>query len=172
MRKFVKPLIASALIFTSAGVYAQGYSVQKIKKIVNVMDANTDSKVAYKEYYEQTVTDNKDSLDTNRDGYITAGEVVIEITEDLIATIKEMRKQGVPEAAINKTVAQELSTAGAEAEALIKKMDTDGDNLVEPEELDAYQRKAFNALDKNKDGVISLSDVKQGRSSGYPIRQH
>lgn len=168
MKKSVKSLIACALIITSIGIYAQSYSKQKVKKIINVMDDNANKKVDYQEYYEQTVTDNKDLLDTNKDGYITAGEVVIEITEDLVETIKEMRKLGVSEQAINKTIANELNTAEKEAAAIIKKMDTDEDNLVEPEEFDAYKRKEFNALDKNQDGVISQSDVK--RSKGYPIR--
>ncbi|KAF3980954.1 MAG: EF-hand domain-containing protein [Methylococcales symbiont of Hymedesmia sp. n. MRB-2018] len=167
MKKLAKPLIVSALLITSVGVYAQGYSGYKVKKIISTMDDNADSKVNYKEFIEQTVTDNKDPLDTNQDGYITAGEIVIEITEDLIETIKEMRKQGVSEADINKTIAKELHTAEKEAEAMISKMDIDHDNLVEPEEFDAFNRKQFNALDKNQDGVISQKDIK--RKKGYPI---
>ncbi|KAF3977061.1 MAG: hypothetical protein HFP77_09290 [Methylococcales symbiont of Iophon sp. n. MRB-2018] len=167
MKKLAKPLIVSALLIVSVGVCAQGYSGYKVKKIISTMDDNADSKVNYKEFIEQTVTDNKDPLDTNRDGYITAGEIVIEITEDLIETIKEMRKQGVSEADINKTIAKELSTAEKEAEAMISKMDSDNDNLVEPEEFDAFNRKQFNSLDKNQDGVISQRDI--NRKKGYPI---
>ena len=170
MKIFVKPLIASALVIASSGVYAQGYSEEKVRKTINIMDDNANKKVDFQEYYEATVTDNDDSLDTNKDGFITAGEVVIEITEDLVETIKEMRKQGVSEKNINKTIANELNTAEKEAEALIKKMDTDGDNLVEPEELEAYKRKQFDALDINHDGVISKYDVKSRK--GFPIRIH
>jgi len=169
MKKLVKPLLASALIIAVSGVNAQTYSGAKVKKYINQMDDSGDGKVTFQEFFEQSVTDNKDSNDVNRDGYITAGEVVIEIKEDLVQTINEMRKAGVSEKDINKTIAKELNTADKEAEALIKKMDTDGDNLVEPSELEAYKQKQFDALDKNQDGVISRKDIK--KTKGFPIRQ-
>ncbi len=168
MKILIKPILASALILVSTGIYAEGYSASKVKKIISTMDDNSDKKVGFQEYYEETVTDNKDSLDTNNDGYITAGEIVIEITEDLVETIKKMRASGVSEANINKTIAKELNTAEKEANALIKMMDTDGDFLVEPGEFKAHKRKLFIALDTNKDGVISSSDIK--KSKGFPIR--
>jgi Ca2+-binding EF-hand superfamily protein len=169
MKKLVKPLLASALIIAVSGVNAQTYSGAKVKKYINQMDDSGDGKVTFQEFFEQSVTDNKDSNDVNRDGYITAGEVVIEIKEDLVQTINEMRKAGVSEKDINKTIAKELNTADKEAEALIKKMDTDGDNLVEPSELEAYKQKQFDALDINQDGVISRKDIK--KTKGFPIRQ-
>ena len=169
MKILVKPLIASVLVIASAGVCAQSYSGSKVKKIINSMDDSGDKKVGFQEYFEETVTDNDDSFDVNKDGYITAGEVAIEIKEDLVQTIKEMRKQGVSEENINKTIAKELNTAEKEAEAIIKKMDTDGDNLVEPSELEAFKHKQFDALDKNHDGSISRKDVK--KTKGFPIRQ-
>ncbi len=170
MKKLVKPFIASALFIVATSTVAQTYSEGKVNKMINSMDDNSNKVVDYQEYIEQTVTDNKDPLDTNRDGYITSGEIVIEITEDLVETIREMRKQGVSEQDINKTIASELGTAEREATALIKKMDSDGDNLVEPEEFAAYKRKQFDALDTNKDGVISRKDVK--KSKGFPIHQY
>lgn len=169
MKKLVKPLIASALVIASSGVFAQTYSASKVKKIINTMDDSGDKKVNFQEFFEETVTDNDDSFDVNKDGYITSGEIVLEIKEDLIETIKEMRKLGVSEKDINKTIAQELNTAEKEAAALIKKMDTDGDNLVEPSELEAYKYKQFDALDRNQDGKISRKDVK--KTKGWPIRQ-
>jgi Ca2+-binding EF-hand superfamily protein len=169
MKKLVKPLLASALIIAVSGVNAQSYSGAKVKKYINKMDDSGDSKVTFQEFFEQSVTDNKDSNDVNRDGYITEGEVVLEIKEDLVQTINEMRKAGVSEQNINKTIANELNTAEKEAAALIKKMDTDGDNLVEPSELEAFKRKQFDALDINDDGVISRKDIK--RTKGFPIRQ-
>jgi Ca2+-binding EF-hand superfamily protein len=48
-------------------------------------------------------------------------------------------------------------------------MDTDGDNLVEPSELEAFKHKQFDALDVNHDGSISRKDVK--KTKGFPIRQ-
>jgi len=169
MKKLVKLLLASALIIAVSGVNAQSYSGAKVKKYINQMDDSGDNKVTFQEFFEQSVTDNRDSNDVNRDGYITEGEIVLEIKEDLVQTINEMRKAGVSEKNINKTIANELNTAEKEAAALIKKMDTDGDNLVEPNELKAYKQKQFDALDRNQDGVISRKDIKKTR--GFPIRQ-
>ncbi len=168
MKKLVKLLLASALIITVSGVSAQTYSGAKVKKYINQMDDSGDKKVTFQEFFEQSVTDNRDSNDVNRDVYITEGEIVLEIKEDLVQTINEMRKAGVSEKNINKTIANELNTAEKEAAALIKKMDTDGDNLVEPSELEAYKHKQFDALDKNHDGVISRKDIK--KTKGFPIR--
>lgn len=170
MKKLVKPLIASVLVIFATGAVAQSYSEDKVNKIIRTMDDNADKTVGYQEYFEETVTDSIDPLDTNRDGYVTSGEIVIEIKEDLVESIAEMRKQGISEQDINKTIAIELGTAEKEAADLIRKMDSDGDNLVEPEEFSAYKRKQFDALDKNKDGVISRKDVR--KSKGFPIHQY
>lgn len=159
MKTLIKPLIVSTLLIASSGLYAQSYSSSNVDNIVNAMDNNNNDKVSFKEYLKESFTDNNDSFDVNKDGYVTAGEVVLEIKEDLVQTINEMRKQGVSESDINKTIENELNTAKAEAEAIIKSMDTDKDNLVEPEEIEAYKRKQFNALDKNKDGSISSADT-------------
>ncbi len=172
MKVFIKPLIASTLIIASSSVFSQSYSGQQVKKAINTMDDNMDNKVEFQEYFEETFTDNKDSFDVNRDGYITSGEIVLEIKEDLVQSILEMRKQGVSEKNINKTIASELKMAEKEAEALIKKMDTDGDKLVEPEEIEAYKRKQFDKLDKNDDGFISSSDTEKSDSKpskGYSV---
>ncbi len=159
MKILIKPIVATTLVMVSVGVYAQGYSVKKNADTIYSMDDNGDKKVNFQEFFEETVTDNDDSFDVNKDGYITSGEIVLEIKEDLVQTINEMRKQGVSEKDINKTIANELNTAEKEAEALIKKMDADGDSLVEPEELKAYKEKQFDALDRNDDGLITSSDT-------------
>lgn len=172
MKKLVKPLIVSTLLIASSSVYAQSYSSDRLNKTINTMDDNMDNKVRFDEYFEETFTDNKDSFDVNKDGYITSGEIVLEIKEDLIQTINEMRKQGVSEKNINKTIANELKTAEKEAEALIKKMDADGDNLVEPNEIKAFKHDQFDALDKNHDGVISSSDANKNKAAptkGYSV---
>ena len=159
MKILIKPIVATTLVMVSVSVYAQGYTVKKNADTIRSMDDNGDKKVNFQEFFEETVTDNNDSFDVNKDGYITSGEVVLEIKEDLVQTINEMRKQGVSEKDINKTIANELNTAEKEAEALIKKMDADGDSLVEPEELKAYKKKQFDALDRNDDGLITSSDA-------------
>ncbi len=163
-------VITSALIFASTGLSAAGYTENKVKNIINSMDDNADDKVRFQEYYEETVTDNRDTLDRNKDGFVTAGEVANEIKEDLVETIKHMRETGVSEKQINRMIAKELHTAETEAAELIKKMDLDGDHLVEPEEFKAYKKKQFSKLDINNDGVISSADSK--KQKGFPIRIH
>jgi len=167
MKVLIKPLVATALIMTSASVFAQGYSVKKNANRIFSMDDNGDKNVNFQEFFEESVTDNDDSYDVNKDGYITSGEIILEIKEDLIQTINEMRKQGVSEKDINKTIANELNTAEKEAEALIKKMDADGDSLVEPEELEAFKKKQFDELDKNDDGFITSSDVAKDKNAKF-----
>ena len=168
MKKLIKPVLAGILAITSVGVFAQGYTDEKVEDVIDSMDSGTDRKISFQEFFDGSFTDNNDSFDVNKDGYITSGEIVIEIKEDLVQTIQEMRRQGVSEKNINRTIANELRTAEREAAKLIKKMDLDKDGLVEPAEITLYQKKQFNTLDKNKDGVISRKDVK---SKGWPIRQ-
>ncbi len=170
MKKITKPLVVSILVVASTGLCAETYSRNKVEKMIRTMDDSSDKRVDFQEFYEESVTDNNDSYDVNKDGYITAGEIVLEIKEDLIETINQLRKQGVSEENINKTIANELKTAEKEAEALIKKMDADGDQLVEPNELTSYKLNQFDALDKNRDGVISHSDLKSKKTKGFPIR--
>lgn len=170
MKILVKPLIASLLLVSTTAVYAQSYSNDQVKKTINRMDDNADKKVNFQEYFEASVTDNNDSYDVNKDGYITEGEIVLEIKEDLIQTINEMRKAGVSEKDINKTIVQELKTAETEAAAILKLMDADGDNLVEPFEYNVYKHKQFDKMDKNQDGVLSRKDMK--KSKGFPIHQY
>ncbi len=172
MKRLVKPLIASTLVIAAAGVNAETYYNEKLDDLIYEMDDNGNRSVNFQEFFEESVTDNDDSFDVNKDGYVTAGEVVIEIKEDLVETIHELRKLGVSEENINKTIAHELETAEAEAAKIIKKMDTDGDHLVEPEEFKAYKKKRFRALDRNRDGLISEKDKKRVKTKGWPIRQY
>ncbi len=172
MKILVKPLIASALVIAASGVNAQSYSGEKVDDLIYSMDETGDKAVNFKEFYDESVTFNEDSLDVNKDGYISEGEIVIEIKEDLAKTIKELRKQGVSEKNIKKTIKSELRTSEAEAAKILKKMDTDGDHLVEPEELLAYEQKQFRKLDRNRDGVISKLDVQKQEKKkykGWPI---
>ncbi len=174
MKILVKPLIASALLIAASGVNAQGYSGDKVNDVIYNSDETGDKAVNFKEFYDENVTFNENSLDVNKDGYISEGEVVIDIKEDLAQTIAELRKLGVSEKNIKKTIASELKTAEAEAAKILAKMDSDGDHLVEPEELLAYQEKQFRKLDRNRDGVISRLDIKQKEKKiykGWPISQ-
>jgi len=138
------------------------------------MDDNGNRSVNFQEFYEDKVTYNDSALDVNKDGYISEGEVVIEMKEEIADSIKEMRKHGVSEKNIKKTVRRELKSVEADASEILKKMDADGDHLVEPSELVAYQKKQFRKLDRNRDGVISSEDIKKiekTKSKGWPIRR-
>lgn len=163
MKKMITPLIASAIALASANIYAADtYSQEKLKEMVERQDDDCNEKVTFEEYFEDTVTDNSDSLDVNKDGYITAGEVALEMKEDLIDTVKQLQELGVSETDANKTITKELNAIDKESELIVKKMDSDGDNLVEPEELEKYKRKEFDKLDTNRDGVLSKADASKG----------
>lgn len=159
MKRLIKPLIVTTLLIASSNSYALGYSAEKLEDMIERMDGDNDDKIKFKEYFKNTFTKNSDSYDVNQDGYITSGEIVLEIKEDLLQTIAEMHKQGVSEEDINKTMESELDSAKKEAEAMIDKMDTDGDNLVEPDEIKAFKQKQFDALDRNHDGALSELDT-------------
>jgi len=174
MKILVKPLIASVLVIATSGVNAQGYSGDNVNDVIYNSDETGDKAVNFKEFYDENVTFNSNSLDVNKDGYISSGEIVIDIKEDLAATIKKLREHGVSEKNIKKTIASELRSADAEAAKILIKMDADGDQLVEPEELLAYQQKQFRKLDRNRDGVISNLDIKKKEKKqykGWPITQ-
>jgi len=173
MKTFIKPLAATVLILASSSIFAaDSYSVTKLKEIICSMDDNADKKISFKEFFEASITDNNDSYDVNKDGYITAGEVALEMKEDLIDTIKELQKHGVSEKNTNATIEKELNAIDKESEAIIKAMDTDGDNLVEPNELKAYKQQQFKKLDKNQDGVISKSDLTSEKHGGYTYKPY
>lgn len=171
MKVLLSLLITGSLIIAAPVSFAETYSETEMKERVGEMDDNADKKITFQEFYEEVVTDNTDSYDTNRDGYITSDEVEQEMTEDLIETVDEMNRLGVSESDANKTVIKTLNSIEQKSEAIVDQMDTDNDNLVEKEELKAYQRKQFNALDKNKDGFLSSADLRKKSShKGYPIR--
>lgn len=168
MKSLIKPLIASAIIIASSSVvHAESYSKDKLQNIINLQDDDCNEEVNIKEF-----TEDKSSYDQNQDGYITSNEVAIELEEGLEETVKELRKHGVSETNINKTVTSELKSIKKESAALIKKMDIDGDSLVEPEELEAFKEAQFKKLDKNRDGILSSSDTAKNKSAagGFGFR--
>jgi Ca2+-binding EF-hand superfamily protein len=169
MKSLIKPLIASAIIIVSSSVvHAASYSEDKLKNIINSQDDDCNEQVNIKEF-----TKDKSSYDQNQDGYITRNEIAIELEEGLEETIKELKKHGVSETNINKTVTSELKSISKESAVLIKKMDLDGDSLVEPEELEAFKEAQFEKLDKNRDGVLSSSDTTKKARGGFGFRyQH
>ncbi len=174
MKVLISSLLATSFAVISPSVLAKGYATDEMKERVSEMDDNSDQKITFKEFFQESVTDNVDFFDRNKDGYITEGEVANEITEDLQETVEEMNELGVSEKNINKTIVKTLKSIDKRAEAIVDAMDKDGDNLVEANELRAYQRKKFNKLDTNNDGVISKADLvekKKSKYKGYPIHR-
>lgn len=161
MKLLLTPLITSVIIIASSNfVYAASYSEDNLKDIISSQDDNCNEQIDIQEF-----TEDKSAYDQNQDGYITRNEVAIELEEDLEKTVNELRKHGVSETNINKTVTSELKSIDKEAAALIKKMDADGDSLVEPEELEAFKEAQFEKLDKNRDGVLSSSDISKKKNT-------
>ncbi len=171
MKTLTSTLISGLMIIASPIVSAQSYEETKMKEMVLEMDDDSDKKVNFKEYYQETVTDNVSSYDVNRDGYITEDEIEHELTEELMETVNEMNRLGVSDHDEDVTVTKALSGMDKKAKDIVKMMDTDHDNLVENDEIEEFQRKQFDALDKNKDGFLSESDLGAGsKQEGWPIR--
>ncbi|MCK5898662.1 MAG: EF-hand domain-containing protein [Methylococcales bacterium] len=159
MKLIMKPLLVSVILMAASGIVcAESYSEDQLKEIIRTQDDDNNNKVNAEEFMDETISDVQDTFDYNHDGYITSNEVAIEMKEDLEDTVVELKKHGVSEKNINKTVTNELNSIDKDAKALVKKMDADKDGLVEPEELKAYQKKQFKALDTNNDGSLSLAD--------------
>lgn len=171
MKTVISTVILGSLWLASPSVLAQSASEVKMKDMVLEMDDDLDKKVNFKEYYQETVTDNVSSYDVNRDGYITEDEIEHELTEELMETVTEMNRLGVSDHDEDMTVTKALNSMDKKAKDIVKMMDTDHDNLVENDEIEAFQRKQFDALDKNKDGVLSEADLgKKAKHKGFPIR--
>ena len=72
--------------------------------------------------------------DKNTDSYITADEVEVELREDAIDKVAEMYKKGKSQKEIDQVILDMEDSIEQDAEVIIDKLDTDGDELVEPEE--------------------------------------
>lgn len=73
--------------------------------------------------------------DQNKDGYITSDEVEVELREDAIEKAIKMQKRGKSQKVIDKVIMNMEDSIDQDAEKIIDKMDTDHDELVEPEEM-------------------------------------
>ncbi|MBE0472350.1 MAG: hypothetical protein IBX55_22930 [Methyloprofundus sp.] len=74
--------------------------------------------------------------DQNGDGFITADEVEEELREDAIDKVIAMQKKGMSQKEIDRVIIDMERTVEQDAEKIIDILDTDGDELVEPEELE------------------------------------
>ncbi len=79
--------------------------------------------------------------DQNGDSYITADEVEVELREFAINKVIEMQKKGLSQKAIDRVIMRMEKSIEQDAEAIIDRLDTDGDELVEPEEIKAKRCK-------------------------------
>lgn len=171
MKTVISTVVLGTLWLASPVVLAQSASEAKMKNMVLEMDDDYDKKVNFKEFYQENVTDNVSSYDVNRDGYITEDEIEHELTEELMETVTEMNRLGVSDHDEDMTVTKALTSMDKKAKDIVKMMDTDHDNLVENDEIEEFQHKQFDALDKNKDGFLSEADLgKKAQHKGFPIR--
>jgi len=105
--------------------------------------------------------------DQNGDSYITADEVEVELREDAIDKVIAMQKQGKSKQEIARVIRDMEDSIEFDAETIINILDTDGDELVEPEELKNRMKKrlqkqakiAIADYDQNGDSYITADEV-------------
>jgi len=105
--------------------------------------------------------------DQNGDSYITADEVEVELREDAIDKVIAMQKQGKSKQEIARVIMDMEDSIEFDAETIINILDTDGDELVEPEELKNRMKKrlqkqakiAIADYDQNGDSYITADEV-------------
>ena len=97
-----------------------------------VFDANA-RYVPYAEQAVQKITPSQ--YDQNKDSYITADEVEVELREDAINKAIKMQKKGMSQEAINQVIINMEDSIEVDAEVIINVLDKDGDELVEPNEI-------------------------------------
>lgn len=98
--------------------------------VLSVFDVNA-GYIPYVEKVEVTPAE----YDQNGDSYITSDEVEVELREDAIEKAIDMYKKGKSKKSIDRVIMNMEDSIEEDAEAIIDKLDKDGDELVEPEEL-------------------------------------
>jgi hypothetical protein len=76
--------------------------------------------------------------DQNNDSYVTADEVEVELREDAVNLAIKMFKEGASKQEVAKVILDMEDSIEEDAEVIVDILDTDGDELVEPEEMKAY----------------------------------
>ena len=99
-----------------------------------VFDAQAEY-AGYIPYTGKSQASSTEEYDQNKDGYITSDEVEVELREDAIDKAIQMQKQGRSQKAIDKVIMNMEDSVEQDAEKIIDKLDTDHDELVEPEEM-------------------------------------
>ncbi|OQK15755.1 hypothetical protein AU255_16285 [Methyloprofundus sedimenti] len=93
-----------------------------------------DVNARYVPYEGQAQKSSSNEYDQNKDGYITADEVEVELREDAIDIAIEMQQKGKSQEEIDQVIMNMEDSIEQDAEKIIDKMDKDDDELVEPEE--------------------------------------
>ena len=99
---------------------------------LTVSEANA-KYVPYKEKAVQKIT--PEQYDQNKDSYITADEVEVELREDAINKAIMMQKYGASKADVEKVIMDMEDSIDQDAEVIVDILDKDGDELVEPGEI-------------------------------------
>lgn len=100
-----------------------------------------DAQAGYVPYVPKGAETSEDSAaadlsdyDKNGDFYITADEVEAELREDAIDKAVEIYKKGGSQKDVEKVILDMEDSIEEDAEKIIDKLDTDDDELVEPQE--------------------------------------
>lgn len=92
--------------------------------------------IPYQDKAVQRITPSQ--YDQNNDSFITSDEVEVELREDAVSKAISMQKKGMSQAAIDKVIMNMEDSIEEDAEVIINILDSDGDELVEPEEIRAH----------------------------------
>ncbi len=98
---------------------------------LTAVDANA-KYIPYKEQAVQKITPSQ--YDQNKDSYITAAEVEVELREDAVNKAIMMHQSGASKAEAEQVILDMEDSIEKDADVIIDLMDKDGDELVEPEE--------------------------------------
>ena len=77
--------------------------------------------------------------DQNNDTYVTADEVEVELREDAVNTAIDMFRKGASKQEVEEVILDMEDSIEEDAEVIVDILDTDGDELVEPEEMKAFR---------------------------------
>ncbi|BCG63166.1 MAG: hypothetical protein methR_P0860 [Methyloprofundus sp.] len=77
--------------------------------------------------------------DQNNDTYVTADEVEVELREDAVNLAIKMFREGASKQEVEDVILDMEDSIEQDAEVIVDILDTDGDELVEPEEMRAFR---------------------------------
>ncbi len=103
---------------------------------LGVVDANA-RYLPYRLKAVQKITPHE--YDQNNDSYITADEVEVELREDAVNTAIEMFRNGASKQEVEAVILDMEDSIEEDAEVIVNILDADGDELVEPEEVEAFR---------------------------------